>query len=310
MQRIERISYGGWPNCQRISNDLVDLVVTTDVGPRIIRFGFIGQANEFKEFPDLLGQVGGDTWRIYGGHRLWHAPEVVERTYYPDNSPVTLADHGDFVRVIQPVETTTGLQKELDIHLDPTAAHVRVTHRLRNRGLWAVTFGPWALSVMAPGGTAVIPLPPRGAHPENLQPVNTLTLWTFTDLSDARWTWGHKYVMLRQDPANARPQKVGALVPDGWAGYARAGHLFLKRFTPVPGAAYPDFNSTVEVFTNADFLEVETLGPVVQLAPGASVEHVEDWYLFDGVPQPTGEADVETHIAPRAREVQTVVPNP
>ncbi|PKO21754.1 MAG: hypothetical protein CVU38_13040 [Chloroflexi bacterium HGW-Chloroflexi-1] len=299
MHHIERINYSGWPNCYRIANDLVDLVVTTDVGPRIIRFGFVGQSNEFKEFPDMLGQVGGEAWRIYGGHRLWHAPEVVERTYYPDNGPVSLEQHPGFVRVIQPVEPTTGIQKELDIRLAPEGAHVRVIHRLRNYNLWAVTFGPWALSVMAPGGTAVIPLPPRGVHPENLQPVNTLTLWAFTDMSDVRWTWGHKYVLLRQDPASARPQKVGALVTDGWVGYARGGHLFVKRFIPVPDAAYPDFNSTVEVFANADFLEVETLGPLVQLAPGASVEHVEDWRLFDGVSQPIGEADVEAHILPR-----------
>ena len=52
---VKKVSYGGWPNCFRIRNALVDLVVTTDVGPRVIRFGFIGGPNEFTENLAELG---------------------------------------------------------------------------------------------------------------------------------------------------------------------------------------------------------------------------------------------------------------
>ena len=77
---IERIEYGGWPNCYRFSNQRIELIITTDVGPRVIRLGFVGQDNEFKEYPDMLGQTGGKEWRIYSGHRFWHAPEQQDRT--------------------------------------------------------------------------------------------------------------------------------------------------------------------------------------------------------------------------------------
>ena len=86
---MEKVEYKGWSNCVRLSNDLVDLIATTDVGPRIIRFGFVGGENEFKEYEDMMGQTGGDEWRTYGGHRLWHAPEVQPRTYFPDNAPIS-----------------------------------------------------------------------------------------------------------------------------------------------------------------------------------------------------------------------------
>ena len=49
--------YRGWPNCYRLSNGLIDLIVTTDVGPRVIRFGFVGEENEFKEYDDDGGQA-------------------------------------------------------------------------------------------------------------------------------------------------------------------------------------------------------------------------------------------------------------
>ena len=80
---VEKTEYRGWQNCYRLSNNLVDLIVTTDVGPRVIRFGFVGEENEFKEYEELMGRTGGAEWRIYGGHRLWHAPEARPRTYYP-----------------------------------------------------------------------------------------------------------------------------------------------------------------------------------------------------------------------------------
>ena len=248
---IEKINYRGWPNCYRLSNGLVDLVVTTDVGPRIIRFGFAGEENEFKEFDEQLGQTGGDDWRVYGGHRLWHAPEEPVRTYVPDNSPITLEDHKGFVRLVQPAEPLAGIHKEMDIALQADEGHGNgrgsghgsgraiVTHRLRNMNLWPVELAPWALSVMAPGGVAIAPQPPRGTHEENLGPANSLTLWAYTDMSDPRWHWGQKYVLLRQEPSMIRPQKAGLLVTDGWAAYAREGHLFAKTFDYHPWRNLP-----------------------------------------------------------------------
>jgi hypothetical protein len=293
----------GWKNCAHLQNGLIELMVTTDVGPRVIRLGFIGQDNEFATWPEMLGKTGGDEWRIYGGHRLWHAPEDPVRTYWPDNVPVQVEAHDGFVRFIQPLEETTGIVKEMDIALHPDKALVRITHRLINRNLWAVSFAPWALSVMAPGGVGVIPLPPRGSHPKDLLSSSSLTLWPYTDMSDVRWTWGEKFILLRQEPGNAKPQKIGAFVPDGWVAYARRGHLFVKQFDVDAGAAYPDRNSTVELFTNGDMLEVETLGPLTSLAPGSSVTHTEVWSLTDDVPQPESEQDVQEHVTPKVMAV-------
>jgi hypothetical protein len=296
---METINYKGWPNAVRLTNEMIELVVTADVGPRIIRFGFVDGENAFKEYEDMLGKMGGDEWRIYGGHRLWHAPEVLARTYEPDNGPVAVEQHPDFVRAVQPVESSTGIQKEIDIRLAPDEAHAELTHRLRNTNLWTVELATWALSVMAPGGQAILPLPARGSHEQNLLPTNTLTLWAYTDLSDPRWTWGKRHIMLRQDPEMEAPQKLGAMVPDGWVAYVRQGQLFVKTFYFVPGAPYPDMGCVVEIFTNGEMLELETLGPTVRLEPNAAVEHTEHWYLFADVSMPQSDADVKAHILPK-----------
>lgn len=299
MPAVNRVAYAGWEGCYRLANGVVDLVVTAEVGPRIIRFGFVEGPNEFAEFPDDLGRTGGEQWRIYGGHRLWHAPEAAPRTYHPDNQPVAVHEQDGGLLVSQPAEPSTGLSKQMAIRLAEEGASVQVVHRLRNEGLWPIEFAPWALSVMAPGGVAVVPLPPRGSHPEDLLPTSRLILWAYTDMSDPRWGWGRRYTLLRQDAAASRPQKAGFHCTDGWAAYARGGHLFVKRFHYDPAARYPDLGATVETFTDGSMLEVETLGPLVRVEPGDSVEHVETWHLFEGVPPPAGDADVDAHITPR-----------
>lgn len=287
---MEKITYQGWNNCIRLSNGLIELIITADVGPRVIRFGFLGGQNEFDE--DFLGVTGGDKWRNYGGHRLWHAPEHPVRTYAPDNGPIVVEEHDGFVRFIQPTEPSTGIQKEIDIFLSSTGTRVRVVHRLRNTNLWGVELAPWALSVMAAGGTAIIPLPLRGSHDGNLLPAGTLTLWPYTDLADPRWTWGTEYLLLRQDPQATTPLKIGMGAHRGWIAYVRNGHLFVTYVIQQPGASYPDLGSVVESFTNARMLEIETLGPLAVVLPGSEIEYVEEWALFDGVPTPTCDADV------------------
>ena len=44
---IERVEYAGWPNCYRIANGDIELVVTSDVGPRVMRCGFKDGQNLF-----------------------------------------------------------------------------------------------------------------------------------------------------------------------------------------------------------------------------------------------------------------------
>ena len=298
------MEYGGWPNCYRLANGEWELIVTADVGPRVIRCGFLAGENEFKEYPDQVGQMGGSDWRIYGGHRLWHAPEHELRTYVPDNSPVKVELRDRGARFVQEIESVTGIQKEMELAITSDSAQATVIHRLRNAGSLPVTLAPWALTVLAPGGVAILPLPPRGSHPKDLLPGNSLTLWKYTDMSDPRWTWGRQYILLRQDSSSiAKPQKIGAAVPNGWAAFARAGRLFLKTFRHDPAATYPDRGCSVEVFTNKEMLELETLGPLTTLSPGEVVEHIEHWSLFRDVPIPRSDADMDAGILPLVQAI-------
>ena len=304
---MNRISYAGWDNCYRVANRAIELIVTGDVGQRVIRLAARGGPNLFRELEEMVGKTGGEEWRLYGGHRLWHAPEAKPRTYYPDNSPVTVTETKNGLRVTQQTEPTTGIRKQIDVALHHTAPYARVTHRLTNRNLWAVTLAPWALSVMARGGTAIIPQAPYVSHEESLLPAKPVVLWPYTNMADKRWTWGRRFIQLRQDPKARLPQKVGIGLEDGWAAYALKGQVFLKRFRHVLGATYPDFGCSFETFTNADMLEVETVGPMTAIEPGKSVQHVEHWFVFGGVSVPKSDAGIEKALAPLLKKSEAMM---
>ena len=293
---MEVVEYGGWPNCIKLSNGKIELIATTDVGPRIIRLGFVGGQNLFHNYPSTLGKTGDPEWNNYGGHRLWAAPEVFPRTYSPDNSPVEHEWDGTTL-ILRSSDKPGGLDKELRITLDPASTTVKVIHRITNRNPWAIDLALWVLSVMAAGGRAIYPHEDYLPHPDVLLPARPLVLWHFTDMIDPRWTWGRKYIQLRQNPAATTKQKLGMLNTKGWAAYLLGGDAFLKRYPCLPGATYADMGCNTETYTDPDMLEVETLGPLTAVEPGAFAEHTESW-LVAKLDCGTSDADIDAKLLP------------
>jgi hypothetical protein len=296
---VEKTEYQGWKNCYRVSNGEVELIVTGDVGPRIIRLGFAGGQNLFKEFAGQLGKTGEENFQLRGGDRVWKAPEDPVATWAPDNVPVEIVvtDSGLIAR--EPVEPLTHLQKEIEISMAPSGTGVTVSHRITNRSLFTLKFAAWALTMMAPGGIAVSGFPPRGRHPANLEATNPLVMWAYTNLADPRWKFTKKYLMLRQDPKNSEAQKLGSFNPDTWVAYFLNNEVFVKRAESDPSKTYPDFGCSFETFTNNEFLEIETLGPLTELAPGHMVEHVEQWALFrQALPTELSDAELDRVLLP------------
>lgn len=308
--KVETIEYRGWKHNLRIANGDAELIVTLDVGPRILSYRLAGGTNVFKEYADQLGGTGEPEWMIRGGHRLWAAPEDTTRTYFPDNGPVAHQEVAPGVVRFNPApEARYGLQKAIDVRLEPAGSRVTVTHRITNVGQAPTRLAPWALSVMAPGGMEIIPLPPKRPHPgspknarsaADFAPSLLVAAWPFTDFQDPRWRFGSHFIALKQD-ASRGATKLGLAHTQGAVGYLNGGTLFVKRFAYETGKLYPDFGVNFETFTNEDMLEMESLGPLVELGPGQTAEHAERWELFGGIGEAATEAEIKAKVAPRLR---------
>jgi hypothetical protein len=306
---VDKIDYAGWKNNLRMSNGDVELIVTLDVGPRILSYKLTGGVNVLKEFKEQLGKSGEKSWQIRGGHRLWVGPEDLTRTYFPDNRPVKYkVESPGVVLVTAPPEKEFGLQKEIEIHLAPKGSEVKLIHRIKNVGEKPTELAPWALTVMAPGGLEIIPLPEHKPHPgsaggaktpDDFAPNLRMVFWPYFDFTDKRCSLGHKYATLKQDRKAKGPIKFGLLHLLQWIAYLNQNTLFVKHLpAPVKGKTYPDKGCNFETYSDAGMLEIESLGPLITLAPGQTVELSETWHLFGDVRAVSNEEEIDRVILP------------
>lgn len=279
-------SYENYGKCLKLENDVAELYVTIDVGPRIIKYNLKGCENMmFNDLERNHTEKGEDfdrcfypgaAWYIYGGHRLWASPELYPSSYYPENDPVEYEIDGNTVRLTPPPQKYTNLQFRTEITMDCCSSKVTVHHSIENLFCKPVTVAPWALSVMAPGGVETIPMPKRST---GYLANRVLSLWDYTDMADPRVTWGKDFITLRQDSAMEQPFKIGLNVEHGWAKYENRGQVFTKHFSYDPELTYPDYGVCFETYTCARFTEIETVGELKELKPGERVEHEEQWEL-------------------------------
>ena len=273
-----------------LSTSARELAVTTEVGPRIVSLrSSAGKkaGNLFLQFPENEERYHG--YYLRGGHRLWHSPEHIVRTYQPDDAPLAVKPLKNGVALAQPTEEKTGLQKAVKIEVLGERT-VRVTHALTNQGLWAVETAAWALTMFRAGGYAVLPLLPKGDHADgDLLPSYSFVPWTYTDLSLPVWDLHRDFIGIDVPKAKIA-QKFGITDYLGWSAYWVDGVTFVKYAPVIKGATYPDRGCPFEVFTNGKMIELETLSPLVKLEPGKSVTHVEHWGVFDGLKKPSTDA--------------------
>jgi hypothetical protein len=273
-----------------LSTPSISLTVTTDVGPRVVALTSVAgkkAGNLFLQFP--AGEKPSNGYMIRGGHRLWHSPEDIVRTYQPDDSPLAVKPLPNGLALAQPTEEKTGLQKAMKIEVTGERT-VKVTHALTNQGLWTVETAAWALTMLRGDGYAVLPLLPKGNHADgDLLPGYSFVPWTYTDLSLPVWDLHRDFIGIDVPKAKAA-QKFGITNYPGWSACWVDGVTFVKYAPVVQNAVYPDLGCAFEVFTNGKMIELETLSPLVKLAPGKSVTHTEHWGVFDGLKKPSTDA--------------------
>ena len=181
----------------------------------------------------------------------------------------------------------------MTITLAPDEPRLQIMHMVRNTGLWEVQLAPWALTMMAPGGTEIMPMP----HAETgLLPNRYFTFWEYTRLNDPRLYLGETFMTLQQDPSRVAPFKLGYNNEPGWAAYVNRGQVLVKHFETDPDALYPDNGCSYETFTNDKMLEMEVLGPVVELPPDTFTTVSEEWELYPAPAEAVPPRD-ETAIA-------------
>lgn len=292
-----RGDFHGLPTCV-LENEHLRLELLQEAGPRIVRLiPADGSANLFAELPEVHLPSPHGPYTLYGGHRLWHAPEHPARTYVPDDEGVVVhvTPHG--ARMHLPADAHSHIAKTMEVELLGGSPSVRVRHMLRNEGRWPIELAAWAITQLPPGGVAILPQSSTPLDEAGLLPNRQLTLWPYTRWSDPRLAPQDDFILVHGRADMAPRFKIGIMNPRTWVAHLGVGYLFCKITEPQPQQPHPDMGCNTEVYADDRFLELETLSALTCLAPGQALEHEEIWKLYPapGV-QPTAEA-IRDYIA-------------
>lgn len=279
--------YSTFGKCVCIDNGKMELYVTIDIGPRIIKLNLKGKENmmfndtEHKIFhneSNLQDMFGKDkAWYIYGGHRFWVSPEKHPETYYPDNESVSYEVDGNVFTFYAPKQVFTGWQETMVITVDENEAKASVKHVLTNMSERTQKASIWGLNVTDKGGKAFVK---QANDQTGLLSNRTLMLWPYNVMTDKRFYMDDEFVGLAQDVNAEKAFKIGTNNTPGVAVCVNHGTAFKITWEYVKGAEYPDNGCSCEMYSCANFLEVETLSPLYTLKPGEVCELVENWELY------------------------------
>ncbi len=275
--------FHGYP-VRRLISGSVELDCLATAGPRIVGLRFRGSPNLLADVADIRLSTAYGDYRYLGGHRLWYAPEAMPRSYIPDDEGLVVTELPDGLILDGRVEAGTGIQKRLQVCMDPDRPRVTLAHTLTNNGLWDVELAPWAITMFRLGGTAILPCRADKVDPKALLPDRRVSLWPYSDINDPRLKLENDFIAVRPR-ADFPPFKIGTLNPSGWTAYWLENTLFRKAYAVQFGSMHPDNDCNAEIYCDGHFIELESLGPLGRLAPGHSVMHEETWDLYDALDQ-------------------------
>jgi len=264
-----------------LANEYFQLECLAEAGPRIVRLtpAWLGE-NIFAEVPDAIIKTALGDFHFLGGHRLWISPESQSRTYIPDNQGATVKKITHGLKITGNLESDTHLRKTITIQLSPNRPFVMIKHKIENLGRATIRLAPWALTMMRPNSVAILPQQFGTVDKDGLLPNRNLVLWSYSRWEDQRLKLGGEFITVKANEVK-QPFKVGYFNPHGWLGYKFEDVFFVKRFGVRRDEEYPDFGCNSEVYTNDRFIELESLGALVDLKPHEHIVHTETWEVYE-----------------------------
>ncbi|MBL9136612.1 MAG: hypothetical protein JNK85_12115 [Verrucomicrobiales bacterium] len=254
-----RVRWNDWDTIRCTAAD-VELIVGVSAGPRFLSLRYRG-GNNLLHLDTTDFRVG--DWRLYGGHRFTVAPEGPQ-SYEPDNAPCEVRQEAAALSITAPTDCS-GLQRNLKVTPTHDGVGFDLHHVLENQGRNPWTGALWAITCVPRSGPVVAPRGP-----------GRLRFWPGTDV--APWDIGAEALTI---VATGTRGKAGWHSNPAWLASLQPDAAFVIHAPQAPAREHcVDDGSNVEVFTGADYVELETLGGRVTLPPGGRAHHLQRWRIL------------------------------
>lgn len=271
---VNEIIYDNFGKCIKLENDKYELIISIEFGPRILSFKSkqIGD-NILKNDIKISKKVLGDNWNLIGGHRFWHGPEKIPDSYIPDNSYVDYNIIENGIIFNSEEEKYTKLEKKLEITF--TNNKVKLKHILINRGIKIREACCWGITVLKANGYAKIK---DNKDCCGLNASKHISFWPYSNIGDSRICFLKNQIAINVNLKDNTPLKIGFNGFNNEIEYCTDKLVFIKSMDVLSGV-YPDHNSPFQIYTKGNYIELETLSPIISINKDESIEHIEYWEI-------------------------------
>ena len=272
---IKKINYAGWDDCVYLSNGVCETVVSTKVGPRILRYSLVGGPNLFYLDEYAAGMTEElNLWRMYGGHTFDFSIDG-KKILLPENAPVGVRLEASSMHFDPMPMGNTGISKQISIRMCRRGG-LEVKEILINTSDAPITVVAEASTNVVPGGVAALP----ATSPD--------CIMTPPEEADLRRTrFGKELCLVSADNVKGGEFALDFKADKRWCGYFNRGCLFI--ITTPPEESYEGANIGVAGTPNR--MTITTYSNPVTLAPGESYTHTEVFNIFIENPIPATEEE-------------------
>ena len=278
--KIQQVTYHGWTGCIRMSNGEVELIYVPEIG-RIMRYARLNQPNTLWENPAMAGKPYASAkkgeWANYGGDKLWPAPQSLWN-WPPDpilDGPTNHAEiSGSKLLIEGHSSLKSGVRFSRQITLDRTSTVVHILNTMRNTSDKVESLAIWEIAQTNDPSKVIVPLEVTRELPEGWAPYDKAKI----EPEFARVQNG--VLEVHRNPNQGF--KLGSASSQGFIrAVLKNGEEFTMSVRKEKGA-YGDDGKFLAVYASSDptkYVELETTGPMTQLAPGQSCRFEVTWRL-------------------------------
>jgi hypothetical protein len=282
----------GW-DVWLLSNDWISLTAIPEIGGRIMEYA-LGNHSPLFINRDLLGQTikpaEGQEWPNFGGYKVWPAPQ--ETWQWP---PPPILDHGRYPAEIehQNEESVTlclksheekwgmpGIRLERRITMKHNSAKVRLRETFINESDRDISLSIWDVTQLAvqhfdkkdhENFWIYFPINPKSRYGKS-------GIYATAETPALKGEAAPGIYGVQYDPHET---KIFSDCHEGWIGHVDHGLqlAYTKTFPNYHGKPYPDNDARIAVYTSEKlpYMEMEIMGPILELSPEEEISLSIDW---------------------------------
>lgn len=280
---ITEINYKDYGKCLKVTNDIVEVIISIQYGPRIVKYGYVNDINHFAEgIEDKISTENGDYY-IIGGHKFLYLTDNEKNIYIPDNKKVEYESIDGGIKLIQEIEEHTYFQKNIEITFEGDSK-LKILHKIVSFNPFDINISIASITTMNSNGIELIPLEMKM---QGMFPNKSLVFWPYSNLKDQRVYFGDKYIAMKVNENIYDNFRIGFNMNFTRALYYSQNQLFIKEVKEneslKENKEYPNMGSRYESFISKNYIEMQTNSPKQVLKANEYIEHVEIWNLYKEV---------------------------